>query len=315
MSSLVLLRSFPLPERFRHAIVIMGNFDGIHLGHQKLIQQAHSLAQQDPCPLLMLTFEPHPRQFFSPETADFRLTTLAMKFDHLSAYRIDALIALRFNETLASMSAEQFIKEILITQLQARHVLSGIDFRFGSARRGDDKMLAAQTAFRYHPLQSVLADDGKTRISSSGVRRYLRLGHIEEATSWLGRPWQWRGHVITGAKRGRNIGFATANMAVKPSLLLPQKGVYITQACVPSLRSGWLNAISHFGIRPTFGGTIPLLETHVLCSRPLHLYGRILYTRFIRFLRPERRFATITALQHQLDKDCTQARAFWQQQN
>ncbi|MBC6444472.1 MAG: riboflavin biosynthesis protein RibF [Alphaproteobacteria bacterium GM202ARS2] len=317
----VLLRDAPLPATLRGGVVVMGNFDGIHLAHQLLLDKARQIATDEGLALLMLTFEPHARQFFSSEPAPFRLMTLSTKLAYLRSLNaqatqptpLRAVVALRFNHALASMSPIQFIERVLCRHLAAKHVLSGRDFRFGLQRQGTSALLAQQTAFRYHALDSVTTADGRTPISSSLVRACLRQGDVETATNLLGHPWQWRGHVIKGDQRGRTIGFATANCRVPPHLLHPKAGVYITQACLPAHSAQWLPALSNFGVRPTFGTRTPLLETHILTTEQLNLYGKVLYTRFIRFVRAERTFESVDALRTQLHKDCALAREFWQQ--
>ena len=313
----LLLRDSPVPDALRGGVVVMGNFDGIHRAHQLLLDKARRIAADENLPLLMLTFEPYARQFFSREPAPFRLMTLSSKLDYLRTLNaahtppIRAVVALRFHNALASMSPQQFIDTMLCQHLGARHVLSGIDFRFGLQRQGDSPLLAKQTAFRYHALEPITTEDKTTRISSSLIRTCLRDGDVDAAIGLLGHAWQWRGHVIRGEQRGRTIGFATANCRVPAHILHPKAGVYITQACVPSVSPEWLPALSNFGVRPTFGSNAPLLETHFLTTDP-KVYGKLLYTRFIRFLRAERAFDSIESLRDQLHKDKAQALAFWQ---
>ncbi|MBC6497700.1 MAG: riboflavin biosynthesis protein RibF [Alphaproteobacteria bacterium GM7ARS4] len=323
MSSLTLVRDIDtLPPTLKGGVVVMGNFDGMHRGHQALLHKASALARATSCPLIMLTFEPHPRQLFNKTEPSFRLMPLTAKIACLQQFNatcglaLKAVIALRFTHRLASMRAQDFIQSILCHALRTTHVFTGRDFRFGKQRLGDRHMLAACHAFSYHAIDIVTMSDDETRVSSSLLRAWIAAGDVERATPFLHRPWTWRGHVIRGAQRGRKIGFPTANMRPPRHSLQPPYGVYIVKTRVPSLQpEGWLPAIANIGMRPTFQGTMPLLETHILddtvaASLP-PLYGHIMYTSFISFLRQERAFPSPHALQQRLQKDCEQARLFW----
>ena len=294
-----------------HPVVLaIGNFDGVHLGHAALLSALTGEAARRGVAPAVLTFEPHPREFFAPESAPARLTTLREKLELLAAAGVEDVVVGRFNAAFAALTAEQFIDEVLRHSLRVAHVIIGDDFRFGQARRGDFAMLQAAGAvhgFGVSAMPSVCL--GEERVASSGVRRALAAGDMAHAERLLGRPWLIDGRVVHGQQLGRQIGFATANIRIKHNPL-PMTGVFAVD--VIGLGPDPLPGVANLGMRPTVGGTRPLLEVHLLdfCR---DIYGAHISVRFRHKLRSEQRFPNIDALKAQIAADAAAARAFFLQ--
>ena len=297
--------SRPVPEPTAIAI---GNFDGVHLGHGALLRRLCDLARQSSLPPTVLTFEPHPREFFSPASAPARLTTLREKLELLAEAGIEQAMVCRFNAAFAALSAEQFIERVLVRGLRVRHLIIGDDFRFGKGRTGDFALLqqaGAAHGFAVEAMGSVTVDGA--RVSSSGVRAALAAGSMEQAATLLGRPYIIDGKVVHGDKVGRQLGFATANIRIRHDPL-PMTGVFAVE--VSGLDGKPLPGVANLGIRPTVGGTRPLLEVH-LFDFARDIYGRHISVRFVHKLRNEQRFPNFDALKAQIAADAAAARAFF----
>ena len=293
-----------LPPDARGAMVAMGNFDGVHLGHQALLSAA--AAARPDLPLAAMTFEPHPREVFRAGDAPFRLTLPAARAEALAAAGVRLLYELRFDAAFCALSAEDFVVRVLGGGLGARALACGEDFAFGHRRGGDVAFLAARAAAFGMELVVVppLVDAGGP-ISSSRIRDDLRAGHPEAAALRLGRPWEIVGMVAHGAERGRTIGFPTANIALGRQLE-PARGVYAVRACLPDGRV--VPGVANIGLRPTVSeGTESRLEVH-LFDFAADLYGAELKVALIAFLRPERRFPDFAALAAQIASDAATAR-------
>lgn len=289
-------------------VLAIGNFDGVHLGHLALVRQLVAAAGQFKLAATVLTFEPHPREFFSPASAPARLTTLREKLELLAELGVVQAMVCPFNARFASLSAEQFIEQVLVRGLRVRHLIIGDDFRFGRGREGDFEMLRAagdRFGFTVEAMQSVLLDG--ERVSSSVVRRELAAGDMRRAAAFLGRPYIIDGRVAHGAKFGRQLGFATANIRIKHNPL-PMTGVFAVE--VSGLGELPLPGVANLGIRPTVGGTRPLLEVH-LFDFDRDIYGKHISVRFVHKLRNEQRFPNFEALKAQITADAAAARAFF----
>lgn len=288
----------------RGASCAMGNFDGVHRGHQSVIDAARGRG-----PLGVITFEPHPRAFFAPDAAPFRLMNAEARAHRLTKLGVERLYELPFTAALAAMPAAQFAREVLTEGLGVAHVTVGQDFRFGKGRDGDAAALAAlgnQLGFGV-TLAPLIGLDG-VEISSTAIRAALSEGRVQDAARMLGHWHRIEGEVIHGAKRGRDLGYPTANMAIT-GLHPPRFGVYAVRAQVLSgPDAGEYDAIANLGLSPMFGGTVPLLETH-LFDFAGDLYGRHLSVALIHYLRPEARFDGLPALIAQMDADSARARA------
>ncbi len=300
-------RGFSRPVPGPTAVAI-GNFDGVHRGHGALLARLGDVAREFSLPPTILTFEPHPREFFSPASAPARLTTFREKLELLAEAGIAQAMVCRFNAAFAALSADQFIERVLMRGLRVRHLIIGDDFRFGKGRAGDFTLLQAAGAehgFAVEAMGSVTVDG--ERVSSSGVRAALAAGEMEHAARLLGRPYIIDGQVAHGDKIGRQLGFATANIRIKHNPL-PMTGVFAV--AVSGLGDQPLPGVANLGIRPTMGGTRPLLEVH-LFDFDRDIYGAHISVRFVHKLRDEQRFPNFDALKAQIAADAAAARAFF----
>ena len=298
-----------IPVEARNAVVALGNFDGVHRGHQAVIGAAQARAREIGTTSAVLTFEPHPREFFKPDQPSFRLTPLRIKVRQLEAIGVDNLFVLPFGPRLAQMSAEAFVIEVLIEGLEAQHVVVGYDFVFGRERRGDAALLADLGRMHGLGVTSVAAaatGEGEV-FSSTKVRDHLKSGRPMAATALLGRPWEIEGRVEHGDERGRQLGFPTANMAIG-DYLEPMLGVYAIKAGIDmGAATRWVDGVANLGRRPTVGGTRVQLEAH-LFDLSADLYGRHLRVAFVDFLRPEKKFSGLPELKAQIAEDSRRAR-------
>ncbi len=300
-------------EDAKGCVVVIGNFDGVHKGHQTLLADARKMAGQLDAPLAVLTFEPHPRSVFQPDQAPFRLTSLRAKAHALQELGVDHLFVLHFDRAFSLRPAEAFVEEILVADLAARHVVVGWDFCFGHKRQGNVallKSMGAKLGFGLTAVDPVMTGTGAV-YSSSIIRQQLRDAQPSEAAALLGRPWEIEGRVEKGDQRGRTIGFPTANIALG-DYLAPAPGVYAVYAGRdPGVEHGeetlWTPAVANLGHRPTVAGEDLRLEVH-LFDFAGDLYGETLRVRLIDYLRPEKKFDGLDALQAQIALDCDQAR-------
>ncbi len=297
--------SRPVPSP---VVLAIGNFDGVHLGHAALVQAMGRHVQERGLTPTVLSFEPHPREFFSPQSAPARLSTLREKLELLRGCGVQQAMICPFNARFAELSADEFVSRILVDALQVRHLIIGDDFRFGRGRSGDFSTLQAageRYGFGVTAMDSVTVDG--ERVSSSGVRRALAAGDMARAARLLGRPYMMDGQVAHGDKIGRQLGFATANIRVRHNPL-PMTGVFAVE--VAGLAEKPLPGVANLGVRPTVGGTRPLLEVH-LFDFNRDIYGAHISVRFVHKLRNEQRFPNFDALKAQIAADAESARAFF----
>ncbi len=294
------------PADAKGAVVALGNFDGVHRGHRALLSEAKSVATELKRPLAALVFEPYPREFFRPNDEPFRLTPFRAKARLLSELGVDILIVLSFDAAMASMPAQDFVVDVLVKELAVAHVVVGKDFLFGKGRGGDASVLAymgEMEGFGTTVFAPVLAQ-GEIKISSSDIRAALKAGAPHEAARLLGHWWSIEGHVAAGEKRGRLLGYPTANLKLD-HILLPAFGIYVVRA---RRHDGCMyGGAASFGIRPTFALSSPLMEVH-LFDFSGDLYGEVLSVELIAYLRPEKKFDGIEALKIQIAADCEEAR-------
>jgi riboflavin kinase / FMN adenylyltransferase len=270
--------------------VAVGEFDGVHLGHREVIRGSDTV----------LTFEPHPLQVVRPEAAPKLLTSFPVKADLIASLGVDELVVIPFDERFAAQSPQDFIEQVLVGKLNATHVSVGENFRFGHRAAGDPETLARDGRFetRVVPLVEI---DGEI-VSSSHVRALVQAGEVDAATRMLGTSFQLRGEVVEGDRRGRELGFPTANLVPDERLVCPGHGVYAARG------NGMCAAVS-VGVRPTFGtGRALLIETYLL-DRDIDLYGQELRIDFLQRLRGERRFPNIETLVEQMQRDVEDAAA------
>jgi riboflavin kinase/FMN adenylyltransferase len=303
-----------IPPPGRGAVVAIGNFDGVHRGHQAVIETARHTAEALGAPLGVMTFEPHPRLFFQPDQAPFRLTAFRTKARLLQALGVERLYCLPFRRKLASLEPEDFVRRVLVEGLGIRHLVVGDNFRFGRKRAGDTAMLETlgrAAGFGTTVLQPVGGSVAEA-YSSTLVRSYLREGKSTRAALMLGRYWEIEGRVRHGAKRGRGFGFPTANLRLQPNLLRPAYGIYAVRVAIEphapdARRLAWLPGVANLGIAPMYGYDEPLLEVH-LFQYSSDLYGRHLRVALVDYLRPERKFDNVEALKTQMAEDARRAR-------
>jgi riboflavin kinase/FMN adenylyltransferase len=296
-----------LPAAVRGAAVAVGNFDGVHLGHRAVIDEAGVIAKDAGRPWAVLTFEPHPRRLFEPKAPPFRLTPFHAKARAIQALGVDVLVVQRFNRAFSMLTAESFVGDVLACGIGASHVVAGYDFVFGNKRKGDCQLLLAmgkRLGFGFTAVNAVQDPSGQV-YSSTRVRESLAAGNPKGAQAVLGRPFEIEGRVIQGDKRGRVIGFPTANLRLG-QYLRPATGVYAVRVAVGGGEE-WRDGVANFGNRPTFAGQDVLLETF-LFDFSGNLYGRRLRVRLVDYLRPEKKFDGIAELKAQIAADTARAR-------
>jgi riboflavin kinase/FMN adenylyltransferase len=298
-----------LPSAVHGGAVAIGNFDGVHLGHRAVIQEAGRIARSSGAPWGVLTFEPHPRAVFTPTNEPFVLTPYRMKAHHVAEMGVDFLVVLHFDLEFAKRTAEQFVTEILVGGLEARHVVSGFDFGFGRKREGNGAYLAK--AGQRHGFASTTVpavnDDTGEPVSSTRIRELLVSGDPRGAAELIGRAYEIEGRVVPGDQRARGLGVPTANIVLDKSIH-PAIGIYAVRAGFDrGAETVWHDGVSNFGYRPTLGAGALVFETH-LFDFTGDLYGRHLRIALVDFLRPEVEFTTVEALKAQIDDDCREAR-------
>lgn len=294
----------------RGAVAAVGNFDGVHLGHQAVIGMARRRATEAGRPSAVVTFEPHPREFFAPSAPPFRLMNAETRAHRLEKLGVDILFQLPFGPELAALSPEDFAREVICAGLGLSHVVVGRDFHFGKGRAGntaDLERLGAAFGFGV-TVAELVKGPGGIEISSTAIRQALSEGRPREAAAMLGHWHRIDGPVIDGDKRGKGLGFPTANMSIE-RLHPPRFGVYAVLADVlTGPHAGSYRGAASIGIRPMFGDNHPNLETFIF-DFDGNLYGEHLSVALVEFLRPEARFDSIEALKAQMERDCAQARA------
>lgn len=296
-----------IPARARHPTVLtIGNFDGVHRGHRALLAKLTALAKASGLPAAVMTFEPSPREFFAPQAAPARLTSLREKLQLLAECGVDETYVCAFNRRFAALAAEEFIDRI-VAGLGVRHLIIGDDFRFGRERRGDFTLL--QAAGRAHGFaveaMETLVYEGE-RVSSSAVREALEAGELEHAARLLGRPYCISGRVVHGEKLGRRLGYATANVQLK-RLKAPLSGIFVVTA--EGIGARPLEGVASLGVRPTVSASgKPTLEVYLFDYQG-DLYRAHLRVNFLHKLRDEVKFDSLAALQAQIARDVAQARA------
>jgi riboflavin kinase/FMN adenylyltransferase len=292
----------------RGCAATIGNFDGVHLGHQAVLGQLAERAGELHLPVTLITFEPQPREYFRPESAPPRLTRFREKVEVLRRYGVDRILCLRFNDRLAGLAPEEFIRLILLEGLDVKYLVVGDDFRFGRERAGDFSLLEETGAARgFQVVNMHTFNMGAQRVSSTRVREALQRGDLAVAESLLGRPFRMSGRVSHGDKRGRLIGFPTANIFLHRTAT-PVAGVFAVEMF--GIEGEPAPGVANVGTRPTVGGTRSLLEVH-LFDFDRDIYGRHVQVSFLRKLRDEVRFESFEALQRQILRDAEQAQSFF----
>ncbi len=284
--------------RPRH--IAVGEFDGVHLGHREVIRGADTV----------LTFEPHPRAVVAPTSAPPLLTPLPVKADLIAALGVEELVVIPFDAQFAGRTAEDFIADVLVKRLGAHTVSVGENFRFGNRALGDVELLRRHDAFKTRVAP--LVDFEGEVVSSSAIRRRLESGDVRAANALLGAPFQLRGTVVHGDRRGRTLGYPTANLVPPEGVVLPAHGVYASHAGVElDGELEWFPAATNVGVRPTFASHRGVLVEAYLLEFSRDIYGRELHLKFVERLRGERRFESVDALVEQMHLDVEDARRVW----
>jgi len=302
-----------LPADARGAAVAIGNFDGVHPGHQTVIHEAGLIAGDMCRPWAVLTFEPHPRAFFTPDSEPFRLTPFRSKARRIAELGADLLIVQRFDKAFSSLPAEDFVNTVLVDGLGAGHVVSGYDFVFGHKRGGNCELLLAMGAKKGFGFTAVNAQTDSSGEAYSSTRVRERLGDADPrgAAAILGRDFEIEGRVARGEARGKSIGFPTANIPLG-AYLRPALGVYAVRAAIEQENGEiWLDGVANIGVRPTFGSDGVVLEVF-LFDFDDDLYGKRLRVRLVDFLRPEKKFDGVDDLKAQIAQDSAKAQKILQ---
>lgn len=297
----IILGLYNLNHRFNRCVITMGNFDGMHLGHQALIHRVKQIGHAEQLPTVVMLFEPQPLEFFKPENAPARLMSFKEKCRFIASLGIDYILVMTFNQTFASMSAKSFIEKGMIDQLMAQYIIVGDDFRFGAKRQGDIQLLkhyASNGRFALESLPTYVINN--QRVSSTAIRQALSDDNIQLANMLLGRNYTITGKVVRGNQLARQLGFPTANIhlnRIKPAL----HGVYFVN--VRNMHSNYnYNGIANIGLRPTINGKTAILEVN-LFDFDQDIYGQTLQVEFVEKIRNEVKFESLFALQHQIEQD------------
>ena len=287
----------------KNSVIAIGNFDGIHLGHQKVIKQAKEKSKKNKLPFGLITFEPMPVMFFNSKIKNHRINSLAQKKTQLENLRLDFLIIIKFNRLFSLLSADQFIKKIIYNKIKPKYVFVSKNFKFGRKRQGDINTLKKfQNMFGFKTIITSPLKNLKRTISSSLIRKKIALGRIKEANKLLGRPWCVNGKIIKGKKRGRTIGFPTCNMRMR-NYIVPKLGVYSVVIRTNHFKK---KGIANIGYRPTFNGQNLLLEVNIFGINK-NLYNKEINVNFIKFIRSEKKFKGLEQLKKQIKIDIIQA--------
>lgn len=296
-----------VPDAARGACVALGNFDGVHAGHRAVIDLARAEAEDRRAPLAVLIFEPPPRRFFQPDSPPFRIMRPELRRQALYAIGVDVIFELPFNAEMAGMSPREFVDDVLVSGMGISHLSVGFDFQFGKGRTGTTatlEELSGEFGFTLSVTDPVTEHGDK--ISSTAIRKALQEGRPEDAARFLGDYWIADGVVEHGEKRGRTIGFPTANLTLG-NLIHPKFGIYAVWARVEGFEN-WMPGVANFGRTPTTGDREPLLEVFLFDFNGT-IYDRSMEVAFVSFLRPEEKFDTLDDLVVQMHKDKDQAQS------
>ena len=302
-------RSFTIPKKFNNSVIAIGNFDGLHLGHQEVINEAKKISLNLKKKVGVMTFEPHPKSFFQKKHDFFRLTPFRMKYELLKKKKLDFMLNIKFDKNFMKISSLDFIKKILLKDLKACHIVTGFDFVFGNRQTGNVNVLRdfcrSSKKLKFTEIEEKKIDGSE--VSSSLIRDLLRSGKIEKANKILSKKWTIVGRVIKGEKKAREIGFKTANMSVN-SFCDVCYGVYAVLVQLPEEISNKIfYGIANYGIKPTFMKKIPILEVHIF-NFSKEIYGKKIKVSFLKFIRKEKKFESVEKLKDQIIKDIKQVK-------
>ena len=293
-----------LNKKFKNSVIAIGNFDGIHLGHQKVLKQAKQKAKINKIPLGLISFEPMPVMFFNQKIKNHRINSLEQKKKQLKILKLNFILLIKFNKKFSFISADKFIKKIIFEKLRSKYVFVSKNFKFGKNRKGNINTLKKfQNTYGYKTIITPPLKKAKKIISSTLIRKKIQLGKITEANKLLNRPWSIEGKVIKGSKRGRKIGFPTCNIKLN-DYIIPKLGVYSVMVKIGQIKK---KGIANIGYRPTFNGQNLLLEVNIFGINK-NLYNKEINVNFIKFIRSEKKFKGLEQLKKQIKIDIIQAK-------
>ena len=301
---MIIYKNLNIKKKHKGSVIAIGNFDGLHIGHQKVLKEARQKAINRKLKFGLVTFEPVPTMFFNKNIKNHRINSFNQKIYFLKKIKLDFLIVINFNKAFSNLSAENFVTKILFEKLKSKYIFISKNFRFGRKRLGDIKTLKNfEKKYSYKILVTTPYKKKDKIVSSSLIRKIIQKGKIQEAEKLLGRPWSVEGEVIKGEQRGRIIGFPTCNIELN-SYTLPKLGVYSVWVQINNLKK---RGIANIGYRPTFNGKSLLLEVNIFGIKR-NLYKKILKISFIKFIRAEKKFKDIKQLKSQIKKDIRSAK-------
>ena len=301
---MIIYKNLNIKKDHKESVIAIGNFDGLHIGHQKVLKEARKKAKSQKIKFGLVTFEPVPTMFFNKNIKNHRINSLNQKIYFLKKIKLDFLIIINFNKFFSNLNPEKFIKKILFDKLKCKYVFISKNFRFGKKRLGDIKTLKNfEKKYSYKMIVTIPQKKREKIVSSTLIRKIIYKGRVEEAEKLLGRPWCVEGKVIRGDQRGRKIGFPTCNIKLN-SYTLPKLGVYAVQVEIDNIKK---RGIANIGYRPTFNGKTLLLEVNIFGIKR-NLYKKILKISFIKFVRAENKFKDINQLKAQIKKDIINAK-------
>jgi len=301
---MIIYKNLNIKNSYKNAVIAIGNFDGLHLGHQKVLNQAKLKAKNENLKFGVVTFEPIPTMFFNKNIKHHRINLIEQKIYYLKKIKLDFLIIINFNKRHSNISADNFIKRILVNKLKSKYIFISHNFKFGKKRKGNINTLKKfEKKYSYKTIITSPYQKNKKIISSSLIRKNIANGKVDNVRGLLGRSWSIEGEVVRGQKRGRKIGFPTCNIKWN-SYTLPKLGVYAVKVETKSFKK---RGIANIGYRPTFNGKNLLLEVNIFGIKK-NLYKKILKVSFIKFIRPEKKFNNISQLKKQIKKDIIKAK-------
>ena len=301
---MIVYKNLNIKKRYKDSVVAIGNFDGLHVGHQKVLKEARQKAKKNNLKFGLITFEPVPTMFFNKSIENHRINSLNQKIYFLKKIKLDFLVIINFNKKFSNLRAEDFIEKILFKKLKSKYIFVSKNFKFGKKRLGDIKTLKIfENKYFYKTVVTVPHKEKDKIVSSSLIRKIIYKGQVQKVQKLLGRPWCVEGKVIKGAQRGRKIGFPTCNVKLNP-YTLPKLGVYSVWVKINNLKK---KGIANVGYRPTFNGKNLLLEVNIFGIKK-NLYNKILKINFLKFIRPEKKFKNINQLKLQIKKDISNAK-------
>ena len=296
---MIVYKNLNIKQKHKNSVIAIGNFDGLHIGHQKVLKEAKQKAKKNNLKFGLITFEPAPTMFFNKLIKNHRIYSLNQKIYFLKKMKLDFVIIINFNKNFSNLSAERFIEKILFKKIKSKYIFVSRNFKFGKKRVGNVITLKNfEKKYFYKTIITPPHKKGKKIVSSSLIRKNIYQGRVKDAERLLGRTWSIEGEVVKGAQRGRKIGFPTCNIRLN-TYIMPKLGVYSVQIKINNLKK---RGIANIGYRPTFNGKRLLLEVNIFGIKR-NLYKKILKISFIKFIRSEKKFKNINQLKIQIKKD------------